>query len=49
MTELDVSGLITIWQGRTVGAHHFSLQLIVGSARWHDGYGTVATAGWKED
>jgi hypothetical protein len=48
MTEEDVSGLLTLRQGRTVTAHRFALQLILGSARWHDGYGTVAVAGWQE-
>jgi hypothetical protein len=47
-TELDVSGLLTVSAARTVTIHHFGLQVIVGSARWHDGYGTVATAGWEE-
>jgi hypothetical protein len=48
MAEEDVSGLLTVRQGRTATAHRFTLQLIVGSARWHDGYGTVAVAGWQE-
>jgi hypothetical protein len=49
-TELDVSGVLTIRSATSssVVTHHFGLQVIVGSARWHDGYGTVATAGWEE-
>jgi hypothetical protein len=48
MTEEDVSGLLTLRAAGTVTSHHFALQVIVGSARWHDGYGTVAVAGWQE-
>ena len=48
MSELDVSGVLTIRDKTTTSAHNFSLQLIVGSSRWHDGYGTVAVGGWKE-
>jgi hypothetical protein len=49
-TELDISGLLTVSKATTTAAttHHFGLQVIVASARWHDGYGTVATAGWEE-
>jgi hypothetical protein len=48
MTEVDVSGVLSeIQAGRAVSGHPFGLQLIVGSARWHDGYGTVAMAGWQ--
>jgi hypothetical protein len=48
MTEEDVSGLLTIRRGGSVMSHRFGLQILVGSARWHDGYGTVAVAGWQE-
>jgi hypothetical protein len=48
MTEEDVTGRLTVHQGGQVTTSHFSLQVIVGSARWHDGYGTVAVAGWQE-
>jgi hypothetical protein len=49
MTEVDVSGVLTSTQaGRAATQHPFALQLIVGSARWHDGYGTIAVAGWQE-
>jgi hypothetical protein len=48
MTEEDVSGVLTLHQGGRVTPHRFELQVIVGSARWHDGYGTVAVSGWQE-
>jgi hypothetical protein len=48
MTEEDVSGVLDLRHGGTVSSHRFALQVIVGSARWHDGYGTVAVAGWQE-
>jgi hypothetical protein len=48
MTEEDVSGLETVLQGARTIEHRFGLQIIVGSARWHDGYGTVAVSGWQE-
>jgi hypothetical protein len=49
LAEEDVSGLLTMRYGPRVSAsHRFALQVIVGSARWHDGYGTVAVAGWQE-
>jgi hypothetical protein len=48
MTEEDVSGVLTVRGARAVASHRFGLQVIVGSARWHDGYGTVAVAGWEE-
>jgi hypothetical protein len=48
MTEEDVSGVVEVHQGGRVAAHRFALQVIVGSARWHDGYGTVAVSGWQE-
>jgi hypothetical protein len=48
MTEEDVSGLVTVHRGGREMAHRFGLEVIVGSARWHDGYGTVAVSGWQE-
>ena len=49
MTEVDVSGVLTsTLAGGAATQHPFGLQLIVGSARWHDGYGTIAVAGWQE-
>ncbi len=47
MTELDVSGLITQTAGTRRTQQHFSVQIIVGTARSHPGYGTVAIAGWE--
>jgi len=47
-TVEDVSGLLTVTRGRTSRVHRFSLGLQLGSAHWHDGYGTVLLAGWKE-
>ena len=48
MTELDLSGVLSVRSGAATSSQNFSLQLIVGSSRWHDGYGTVAVGGWKE-
>ncbi len=48
MTEEDVSGSLTVYEARGARTHRFSVQIIVGSARWHDGYGTVAVSGWQE-
>jgi hypothetical protein len=50
MTCEDVSGLLTIIHGsRVVAVHRFSLQMYVGSARWHGGYGTETVTGWTEN
>jgi hypothetical protein len=48
MTEEDVSGLLSVRDDRVVTTHRFAVQIIVGSARWHGGYGTVAVADWQE-
>jgi hypothetical protein len=48
MTEVDVSGVLVLQQGRTSTSQRFAFQLVVGSARWHDGYGTVAAAAWEQ-
>jgi hypothetical protein len=48
MTEEDVSGLVKVHQPSGVTSHHFRLQVIVGSSRWREGYGTVAVSGWQE-
>jgi hypothetical protein len=48
MTEEDVSGLLDLRRAGLVTSHRFTLQVLVGSARWHDGYGTAAVAGWQE-
>jgi hypothetical protein len=47
-TVEDVSGLLTVRYGGTTAVHRFSLGLQLGSARFHDGYGSVLVAGWKE-
>jgi hypothetical protein len=48
MSEEDVSGVLELRRNGYVSSHRFAVQLLVGSARWHDGYGTVAVAGWQE-
>jgi hypothetical protein len=48
LTEEDLSGALNVYQGGRVTSHRFVVQLILGSARWHDGYGTVAVSGWQE-
>lgn len=48
MTEVDVSGLLSVQLGRNTTSVRIGLQLVVGSARWHDGYGTVAVTGWQK-
>ena len=46
---LDVSGLLSTRRaGRRSGERRFSLAVAVGSALWHDGYGTVAVGDWQE-
>lgn len=44
----DVSGLLVVITGGHRTDHHFSLELYVGSAHWHPGYGTVVVTAWKE-
>lgn len=44
----DVSGVLTITQAKTVTSKRFSLVVQVGSAAWHDGYGTVLVSNWEE-
>jgi hypothetical protein len=48
MAGEDVSGLLTVRRGQAVTVHHFTLEVFVGSARWHDGYGTESITGWQE-
>jgi hypothetical protein len=49
LVVLDVSGLlITRRDGRRRAERRFSLGVAVGSALWHDGYGTVAVGDWQE-
>lgn len=47
MTTLDVSGLLVRQRGEAVSSKRFTLQLLVGSARWRDGYGSVSVSGWQ--
>jgi hypothetical protein len=44
----DVSGVLAITQGKATTTERFSVVVQVGSARWHDGYGTVLVSDWKE-
>jgi len=44
----DVSGLLVVTTGGHRTDHHFSLELYVGSAHWHPGYGSVVVTAWKE-
>jgi hypothetical protein len=44
----DVSGVLTITQGKSTSTKQFSLVLQLGSAHWHDGYGTVLVSNFKE-
>lgn len=44
----DVTGLLTIHEGQSSSTKHFSMAVYVGSAHWHDGYGTVLVSNWKE-
>ena len=44
----DVSGVLAITQGKATTTERFSVMVQVGSARWHDGYGTVLVSDWKE-
>lgn len=44
----DVSGLLVVTAGGHRTDHHFSLELYVGSAHWHPGYGSVVVTAWKE-
>jgi hypothetical protein len=49
MEVLDASGLLRAHRpGGKASARRFSLAVAVGSARWHDGYGTVALGDWQE-
>lgn len=47
MTTLALSGLLTVERAGALTTHPFRLQLLVGSARWRDGYGTVAISDWQ--
>lgn len=44
----DISGTLTVTGGQTTSSSSFSYVLQVGSARWHDGYGSVLVSDWSE-
>jgi hypothetical protein len=44
----DVTGLLTVARGGTRTRTNFSMTVYVGSAHWHDGYGTVLVNDWKD-
>jgi hypothetical protein len=48
-TAEDVSGLLTVTDARSRTTKHFSMTVYLGSARWHQGYGTVLVDNWRED
>ena len=43
----DVSGVLTTKRGKATTAKGFSIVIQLGSARWHDGYGTVLVSSWQ--
>lgn len=43
----DVTGTLTTTSSAGSSSEPFSLVLYVGSAHWHDGYGSVLVTGWK--
>lgn len=49
LADYDVSGVLTVTRpGRPPISHRFSMQVYVGSAHWHQGYGTVSVSSWSE-
>ncbi|NNN21458.1 MAG: hypothetical protein HKL80_05585 [Acidimicrobiales bacterium] len=46
MTTEDVSGVLKITDSTTSSNHYFTLTIVVGSALWHQGYGTVLIGAW---
>ncbi len=44
----DVSGTLTVSGPAGTTTHQFSMVVQVGSAHWHQGYGTVLVSNWKE-
>jgi len=44
----DVSGVLTMTEGRSAIRRTISMAVYVGSAHWHPGYGTVLVNDWKE-
>ncbi|HZT66742.1 MAG TPA: hypothetical protein VFA11_13225 [Acidimicrobiales bacterium] len=47
MAGKDVSGLLTLKRGPAKTVQRFSVVVYVGSARWHDGYGTESVTDWQ--
>jgi hypothetical protein len=49
LSDYDVSGVLTVTQpGGPATTLRFSMQTYVGSAHWHQGYGTVSVSSWSE-
>jgi hypothetical protein len=44
----DVSGTLTIAKGSSRAQRSFSLELQLGSAHWHPGYGSALVSNWEE-
>lgn len=49
LADYDVSGVLSVARpGQPSISHRFSMQVYVGSAHWHQGYGTVLVNSWSE-
>ena len=48
MVGENVSGVLTVTKATSAAIHGFSMTIWLGSAHWHDGYGTVFVSSWKE-
>jgi hypothetical protein len=48
-TVEDVSGLLAVIHGQARITRHFSMTVYLGSAHWHQGYGTVLVDNWQEN
>jgi len=49
LADYDVSGVLTVnHPGQPPVPHRFSMQITVGSAHWHQGYGSVSVGSWLE-
>ncbi len=48
MSAEDVSGLLTVRAGKAQTSHHFTVEVYVGSARWHGGYGSESVTNWQQ-
>jgi hypothetical protein len=44
----DVSGALLVTHGSSTVYRNFSVEVQLGSAHWHPGYGTALVSGWKE-